>query len=99
MPMRQTPEVQRFVLSLFLGLCLTLIAANMDTIFRGASLTPLLSDTANLPGMLFANLFGSPVIGGRVGVWAAMFYLGDFVAYTFVCYIALTVGGSRVRHH
>ncbi len=98
MPMQRTPGMQRFALSLFLGLCLTLLAANMDTIFRGASLTPLLSDTANLPGALFANLFGSPVAGGRAGIWSAMFYLGDLVAYTFVCFIGLSVGNSRVQH-
>lgn len=90
-------EKRRLALSLFLGICATVIAANVAGIFRGAAITPLLADTVNLPGMLFANLFGSPLGGERAGLWRAMFYLGDLLAYTFIVYIALTVGNARIR--
>lgn len=90
-------ERQRLALSLFFGTCLTVMAANLSGMFRGASITPLLSDTANLPGMLFASVCGSPVGGERLGGWRVMFYLGDLLAYTFFAYIALTVGNARTR--
>ena len=93
-----TVERRRLAFSLFLGVCFTLIAANVGTIFRGASITPLLADTVNLPGMLFASLWGSPVGGERLGNWRTMFYLGDILAYTFILFIALSVGNARIRH-
>ena len=93
-PFRQ----RRFALSLLLGFCLTLLAANVTDLFRGADITPLLADTVNLPGMLFASLCGSPLGGERIGLWRAMFYLGNLIAYSFIVYIALTVGNARTRH-
>ena len=90
-------EQRRFALSLLLGLCVTLITVNVGSLFRGATLTPLLADTVNLPGMLFASLCGSPLNGERIGVWRTMFFLGDLLAYSFIAYIALSVGDARVR--
>lgn len=97
MPPTGPIETRRLALSLFLGTCFTVLAANVSGLFRGAAITPLLADTVNLPGTLFANLFGSPIGGDRVGLWRAMFYLGDLVAYTLIAYIALTVGNARTR--
>ncbi len=90
-------ENRRLVLSLFLGICITLIVANVDSLFHGAAITPLLADTVNLPGMLFASLCGSPLGAERLGGWRAMFYLGDILAYTFIAFIALSVGNARIR--
>ena len=89
---------RRLALSFFLGVCLTVVAANVAGMFRGAAITPLLADTVNLPGMLFANFWGSPLDGERAGMWRAMFYLGDLIAYTFIAYIALIVGNGRTPH-
>ena len=87
---------RRLAFSLFLGLCLTVLAANTAGLFRGADITPMLTEVLNLPGMLFASLLGSPLGHERAGMWRVMFYLGDLIAYTFIAYIALTVGNSRI---
>ena len=89
-------EQRRLAFSIFLGLCLTVLAANVAGLFRGADITPMLTEVLNLPGMLFASLLGSPLGRERVGLWRAMFYLGNLFAYTFIAYIALTVGNSRI---
>lgn len=90
-------QQRRLALSLSVGICATVLAANVTSLFRGAAITPLLADTVNLPGMLFASLCGSPLNSERAGLWRAMFYLGDLLAYTFIAYIALTVGNARTR--
>lgn len=90
-------QQRRFALSLFLGICLTVLAGNVAGLFRGAAITPLLADTVNLPGMLFASLCGSPLGGERIGLWRTLFYLGNLIAYTFLAYIALAVGDTRTR--
>ena len=90
-------QTRRLVLSLFLGLCITLITVNIGGIFRGAALTPLLDDTVNLPGMLFATVCGSPLHGERLGLWHDLFFLGDLLTYSFIAFIALSVGNARVR--
>lgn len=90
-------EIRRLAFSLFLGICLAVLAANVGGIFRGASIAPVLKDTLNFPGIIFASLFGSPVYAERIGLWRAMFYLGDILAYTLISYIALIVGNARTR--
>ena len=97
MPWMGPFEQRRLAFSLSLGLCLTILAANVAGLFRGADITPMLTEILNLPGMLFASLFGSPLGGERVGLRGITFYLGNLIAYTFMAYIALAVGNARTR--
>lgn len=97
MPVMGPFEQRRLALSLSLGLCLTILGANVAALFRGAAITPMLTEVLNLPGMFFASLFGSPLGGERVGLWRVMFYLGNLVAYTFIAYVALAVGNTRAH--
>ena len=90
-------ETRRLALSLFLGLCVTLLAVNVAGLFHGATITPLLDDTVNLPGTLFANFCGSPPEGERPGLWRAVFFLGALIAYTFFPYSPPIVAFSRTR--